>query len=75
VWPLVLDQLRQRYDWVVIDAPDWGSRTELPVLAATCGATYLVLRPDDLTGPDVNDMLTDIPRQGGKLRGYVLAQR
>jgi Mrp family chromosome partitioning ATPase len=74
VWPLVLDQLRQRFDWILIDAPEWGSRPELPSLTATCGATYLVLRPDDLTGSEVNDVLTDIPRHRGQLRGYVLAQ-
>jgi Mrp family chromosome partitioning ATPase len=75
VWPLVLDQLRQRSDWILIDSPDWGSRPELPALAATCPATYLVLRPDDLLGSTVNDLLSEIPRHGGQLRGYVLAQK
>src|SRR5262245_2418271 len=75
IWPLVLGQLRQRFDWILVDAPEWGARPEVPSLATACAATYLVLQPDDLTGSDVNELLTEIPRHGGQLRGYILSQR
>jgi Mrp family chromosome partitioning ATPase len=74
-WPALLDQMRQRFDLIIVDAAEWGARTEPPALTATCMATYMVLQPADLTGSDVNDVLTEIPRHGGQLRGYVLAQR
>ena len=70
-WPLVLDQLKQRFDWVLVDAAEWG-HPELPALAGTCAATYLILGQADLGAPELNDLLADIPRQGGRLRGYVL---
>lgn len=70
-WPLVLDQLKQRFDWILVDAAEWG-HPELPALAGTCAATYLVLAQPDLAAPELNDLLADIPRHGGRLRGYIL---
>ncbi len=70
-WPFVLDQLKQRFDWVLVDAAEWG-HPELPALSGTCAANYLVLAPTDLAAPDLNDLLAEIPRHGGQLRGYVL---
>ena len=50
-------------------------RPEWPALAGTATATYLVLRQADLEKPELNDLLTEVPRLGGRLRGYVLTQR
>jgi Mrp family chromosome partitioning ATPase len=74
LWPLVLDQLRHRFDLVLIDAAECH-RPEWPALAGTATATYLVLRQADLEKPELNDLLTEVPRLGGRLRGYVLTQR
>ena len=75
IWPLLLDQLRQRFDWVLIDAADWSDRPDLTALSATAAATYLVLRPADLEMPGLDGLFADIPRRGGRLRGYMVAQR
>jgi Mrp family chromosome partitioning ATPase len=74
LWPLVLDQLRHRFDLVLIDAAEC-QRPEWPAVAGTATATYLVLRQADLEKPELNDMLVEVPRLGGRLRGYVLTQR
>jgi hypothetical protein len=71
LWPLVLDQLKQRFDWILVDAAEWG-HPELPVLSGTCAATYLILGQPDMGSPELNDLLLDIPRHGGHLRGYIL---
>ena len=73
-WPMVLEQLKQRFDWVLVDAAEWG-HLELPALSGKCSATYLVLGQADFAAPELNDMLAEIPRHGGQLRGYILAQR
>ncbi|MFL5341763.1 MAG: hypothetical protein ACJ8F7_16585 [Gemmataceae bacterium] len=75
VWPLALDQLRRRFDWVLIDSADWPARPEMPALAATATATYLVLSQAELEQPEWNDLLTEIPRHGAQLRGYILTQK
>ena len=73
-WPAAVDLIKQHYDWVLIDAAEWGQQ-ELPALAAACLATYLVLGPADLGSVEINDTLQEIPRHGGSLRGYVVVQR
>jgi Mrp family chromosome partitioning ATPase len=75
VWPLALDQLRKRFDWILIDSGEWGGRPEMPALAATATATYLVLGQAELDVPEWNDLLTEIPHHGGQLRGYVLTRK
>jgi Mrp family chromosome partitioning ATPase len=74
LWPIVLDQLRHRFDLVLIDAAEC-QRPEWPALAGTATATYVVLRQADIEKPELNDMLSEVPRLGGRLRGYVLTQR
>jgi Mrp family chromosome partitioning ATPase len=74
LWPLVLDQLQNRFDWVLIDAAEWA-RPELSALSATASATYLVIRQSDLEAPELNDLLVKIPHAGAHLRGYVLVSK
>jgi len=72
MWPLLLDHLRQRFDWVLIDGGPCGEQPEWPALVGTATATYLVLKQSDLESPELNETLADVSRQGGNLRGYVL---
>jgi Mrp family chromosome partitioning ATPase len=74
LWPVVLDQLRSRFDWVMIDAAEWG-RAELPALVGTASSTYLVVRQSDIEAPELNDLLVKVPHVGGQLRGYVLVSK
>ena len=73
-WTMLLDQLRGRTDFTLIDAADW-SQAESTRLGALCTAIFLVLRPTDLTAESVSRLADEIPKQGGRLRGYVLVQR
>jgi Mrp family chromosome partitioning ATPase len=75
LWPVLLDQLQQRFDWILIDGGEWNHQPEKPALLATASATYLVLAQPDLESTQANDMLADMTMQGGKVRGYVLVQK
>jgi Mrp family chromosome partitioning ATPase len=75
LWPVLLDQLQQRFDWILIDGGEWNHAPEKPALLATSGATYLVLCQADLESAEANSVLTNISRQGGNLRGYILLQK
>lgn len=70
LWPLLLDQLKQRFDWVLIDGGERGESAGWPALAGTATATYLVLRQAELEREELNNALHDAA--GDNLRGYVL---
>ena len=70
--PSLVEQLRQRFDWVLIDGAGWGERAEPAALAPLCDAVYLVLRPADVESPEVGELHESVTRQGARLLGYVL---
>lgn len=74
LWPSVLEHLRQRFDWVLVDTAAWLEGPRLAELAGPCTASYLVLRPNDFEAPHLDDMMTDVVKGGGHVRGYILAQ-
>ena len=71
--PALLDQLRARFDWVLIDAPPWGTHA-LADWARASDAVYLTLKPDELDSPQVDAVHEGISRAGGKLRGCVIVR-
>jgi Mrp family chromosome partitioning ATPase len=74
LWSNIIDHLRKRFDWVLVDSAAWLEGTHLSALAGPCSASYLVLRPGDFEAPHLDDMLTSVAHGGGSVRGYVLAQ-
>jgi Mrp family chromosome partitioning ATPase len=70
----VLRHLRERYDWVLVDAPCWDGRPEVVALGSACDAVYLVLPHNQADTPAISDLLHLIPQQGSRLRGCVLLQ-
>jgi Mrp family chromosome partitioning ATPase len=71
--PALLDQLRGRFEWILVDAPVWGT-FPLNDWARASDGVYLVLRPDEWDAPHA-DMANDgIARAGGKLRGCITTQ-
>jgi protein-tyrosine kinase len=68
--PALLDQLRARFEWVLVDAPVWGSHPLTHWVQASDGV-YLVLRPDEWDSPQADMAHEGITRAGGKLRGCV----
>jgi Mrp family chromosome partitioning ATPase len=68
----VLGQLRNHFDWVLVDAPAWDGGPELVALGPACDAVYLVLRPADVEAPVVRELGRLIPHLGTHLGGYLL---
>jgi Mrp family chromosome partitioning ATPase len=73
--PGLLDQLRQRFDWIFLDGGEWVQRPEKRALLSAATAAYLVLTPSDLESPVADGMLGEISAHGGNLQGYVLVHR
>jgi Mrp family chromosome partitioning ATPase len=69
--PKLVTQLRQWFDWVVIDAGVWG---DLPGSDGTCGAAdavYLVTRSGDIELPGFGGLRAEVTDSGGHVRGYI----
>jgi Mrp family chromosome partitioning ATPase len=71
--PALLDILRARFDWLLVDAPSWGMHSLGEWLRASDGV-YLVLRPDEWDSPQADAAHDGIARGGGRLRGCVITQ-
>jgi len=80
-WPAVdalrgtLHQLRNHFDWILVDAPSWDGGPEMVSLSSACDAVFLVLRSYEVDGPAVKDLCRLIPHLGTQLGGYILAER
>jgi Mrp family chromosome partitioning ATPase len=66
----LIDQLKQWFDWVLIDGGAWGRRVDREHLAAAADATYAVARLSDLERPEFHALRATLP-QAGKLKGYI----
>jgi Mrp family chromosome partitioning ATPase len=69
--PLVLSQLRQWYDWVLVDAGVWGEMPQRDAACAVADALYVVARDTDVLGATVSDLRVQVRRLGGQARGAV----
>lgn len=80
-WPVgealraTLLQLRQQFDWVLVDAPSWADGAEMVGLSAACDAVFLVLRPGEVETNAVKEIGRLIPQVGSHLGGYILTER
>lgn len=71
--PELVDHLRSRFDWVVVDAPPWGTHA-MHDWAKLSDGVYLVLKPDEWDSPRVDLAHEGIERAGGRLRGCVVVR-
>ena len=71
--PAILDQLRARFDWILMDAPPWGTYALNDWVAAS-DSVYLVIRPEEWDSPHADVAHEGIARAGGRLRGCVTTQ-
>ena len=69
--PKLLGQLRQWFDWVLIDAGVGGVVPERDATCAASDAVYLVTREADAERPEFVGLRTWVKQLGGALRGYV----
>jgi Mrp family chromosome partitioning ATPase len=69
--PKLVGQLRQWFDWVLIDAGVWGVVPERDATCSAADAVYLVTREADAERPEFTGLRTWVKQLGGALRGYV----
>jgi Mrp family chromosome partitioning ATPase len=67
----LLGQLRQWFDWVLVDAGVWGSMPERDASCSSADAVYLVTRDTDAERPEFMSVRGWVKELGGLLRGYV----
>jgi len=69
--PKLLAQLRQWFDWVLVDAGVWGVVPERDSTCPVADAVYLVTRDADAERPEFAGLRGWVKQLGGQLRGYV----
>lgn len=69
--PLVLSQLRQWYDWVLVDGGVWGERPQRDAASAGADALYVVARDSDVFGAAVSALRVQVRQLGGQARGAI----
>jgi Mrp family chromosome partitioning ATPase len=69
--PKLVDQLRQWYDWVLIDSGVWGATPERDGVCSTADAIYLVTREADVDRSEFAGLRGWVRELGGLLRGYI----
>ncbi|WP_171469439.1 P-loop NTPase family protein [Frigoriglobus tundricola] len=69
--PKLISQLRQWFDWVLIDAGVWGVIPERDATCPSADVVYLVTREADANRPEFTGLRTWVKQLGGALRGFV----
>lgn len=67
----LLTQLRQWFDWLLIDAGVWGVNPDRDATCQCADAVYLVTRADQTHRPEFTGLRAWVKQLGGALRGYV----
>jgi Mrp family chromosome partitioning ATPase len=69
--PKLLGQLREWYDWVLLDGGVWGMVPERDAASPAADAVYLVTRDGNADHPEFLNLRSGVKEAGGLLRGYV----
>jgi Mrp family chromosome partitioning ATPase len=69
--PKLLGQLREWYDWVLVDSGVWGMVPERDAASPAADAVYLVTRDANADHPEFLNLRSGVKEAGGLLRGYV----
>lgn len=67
-----LDELKQQYDYVIIDSPPLGSVIDAAVIAAVCDGSVIVINPGKITGSEAIEVKNQLLKSGCKLLGVIL---
>ncbi len=70
-FPRVLAQLRQWFDWILVDSGTLGEHPNRDAALAAHDATYLVAREDEVVPQSVRQQVS---HHGGVLRGFITTQ-
>lgn len=70
-FPALLGQLRQWFDWVLVDGGVWGERPHRDATSPAFDGVYLVTRDEDPDRPVFATVRAQVAKAGGLLRGYI----
>jgi Mrp family chromosome partitioning ATPase len=68
----LLQELRGRFDWILLDAPCWEHSREVVAVADSSDALYLVVGRDD--EEEAGELILDVGRRIARLRGCIITQ-
>ncbi len=71
----LLDEVRQMYDYVIVDTPPLGMVIDAAVIAPNCDGSVVVLGDDTLKYRQVEDVLEQIRKSGCRILGVVRNKR
>jgi Mrp family chromosome partitioning ATPase len=69
--PKLLTQMRQWFDWVVVDAGVWSDLPNAEAACASTDAVFLVTRSSDIELPGFGGLRGEVAANGGHVRGYI----
>src|SRR5262249_43240251 len=72
--PSVVELLRKRFDWILVNGPEWGCGGAAE-WAGLGDAVYMVVREEQWDTPEVEAAHEAIVQNGGKLRAYITLRR
>ena len=70
-FPKLVGQLRQWFDWVLIDGGVWGERPHRDATSPAYDGVYLVTRQSEMDRPVFNSLRSQVAKHGGLLRGFI----
>ncbi len=73
--PRLLAQLRQWFDWVLVDCGVWTDGGDRTPLGSAAEGVYLVTRQHDLDRPEFGALRGAVAATGGHLRGYITTRQ
>jgi len=72
--PKLLEQMRQWYDWVLVDCGVWGASPQRDGVSSTADAVYLVTREAQEQRPEFAELRGLVRERGGLPRGYIVTK-
>ncbi len=70
-FPKLINQLRQWYDWILVDGGVWGERPHRDATSPSYDGIYLVTRQSEMDRPVFNSLRSQVAKHGGLLRGFI----
>lgn len=73
--PRLLTQLKQWFDWVLVDCGVWTEFDDRTATGTAADGAYLVTRQHDLDRPEFGALRGAVAAAGGHLRGYITTRQ
>lgn len=70
-FPMLLEETRKVYDYVLIDTPPLGQVIDAAVLAPSCDGTLLVMESHSIRQKHAQTLISQLNRTGSKILGVV----